>query len=947
MSLASSPPASSPPRPTTPPEQRSQALARFCEQHGVSLVTTHGLFNEALQSKDPQDQADILRQALEAFVRQLRPHYAHPNLPAWVKLAFRADSSGKQRLAPFVDSHRFEYYSGCMLEDVPQPTWFQAAEYLICNCFLPPPDSIRQSEPELQDGHRQFSDAFATTYVGNAPERFDTCVATDYIPAYNADPKKGTYGRIVPIIQSSGTGKTRMVHELRRLWPTLVLTLRKEHNAAASGFPVAEKGIVDFFFRGSFGAFRDEDLAFTAFFVAWLDRVCDELATSAGGSTMQTLLAVWHTAEDASGPGKDVREIMYREICAEADRLRKDVPQDFQGPLPKSKKPGNDLAHLTAVMRRHLLPILNRLQVLICDASPVKDKRAELGKTPQADRPTTFYIAIDEFTLLDTPDSSDPSASLRRCLALMSELHGDASFQFWFLLLDTTSAVARALPGQSQESSRRALYQFRLPAWWDIGFDLLRRECPPPKAAIDVLSFAHLKFYGRPLWSAYKDDEVLDAAVRKLLCYRNPDLSDAWIVAALFSQRCCIDLLPLQSESHGNVVARGLVQSHMRYLSGLGNDAICRTTVHSEPMLALAAWSVLLVDSEAYSKALDTFVVQLVKLGTEVDLVGCHGEFLARLLLVMARDAAFRVYAHPTGRSMRNAEALSLSDFVDLLVAAPLSAQIRSGLGEVTANAWLSFTHLVPYDRGLPHITQDDLWHLWKRGAGIQCHHDEQGIDGLLPVFLGTKEDLSSPTSSESELICRMSFVGWQVKNRKDPEYGLKHLHGPPILSSMFGPTPAKHTDSLMTILLELGTEATFKSTGNRAEVVRSTCPSAREGKGCQALGATTVLKLRGRTKETYGCLDRLNVTGAFGRLVSQLEVRPAAHDGSRSSYLILDDKELIPARETVRLWKTAKQGDEQADDKNGGDGDGASTEGKRDDESGDEEQQRKRGRLV
>ncbi|SPO39557.1 uncharacterized protein PSFLO_05038 [Pseudozyma flocculosa] len=813
----------------------------------------------------------------------------------------------------------------------------------------------------MLDSHRdwftQLSGGFELPYRGDAPQRFHDAVVTSYVPMYDGqwpsdeDQKKGAYGRTIPIIQSSGTGKSRMVHELRNLWPTLILTLRRNANMPTKGFPVAEAGVVSFFFE-RFELFDRADLAFLAFFIAWLDRARKELEKACNSSkppiSMGELFALWHPSKDTSAFGKGVREGLFQEVCESADSLRTRFPEDFQGPVPANEVAGpaaesdepaqklrKHLRHLTRLMEDYLVPILNRLQQLLCDAMPVKQKRAELDKTADAVQPTIFYIAIDEFTLLDTPTSTTPSESLCRCIALLSELHGNSRFQIWFLLLDTTSAVAKALPAQAKENSERAANQLSVPAWWDIGFDLLWRKGAHPKSALDVLTLDHLKLYGRPLWSIYASDQVLDSAVLKLVRTDGAaDLGSASTVAALFSQRCCMDLLPLRPGSQSNVVARELVESHMRYLCGLENDAVCKTTVHSEPMLALAAWFVLLKDPKAYSEALETLVSELISLGRDLDLVGSHGEFLARLLLVMARDAAFKIYGTPNARRIRAVEALSLDDFLGLLVAEPISTQVKSKLSGIAADAWLSFTHIIPFERGIRNISQDQLWHLWKRGAGIQCHHDEQGIDGLLPVFLGSAEDLSSSVKSEIELSRRMSYVGWQVKNRKEPKYGLKHLHGPPIVSSKFGPTPDARTSSVMTILLELGTEAKFRGSGSRAEVVTSACPTSEADDHCKSFGGTTVLKLRGRTSETYGCLDRLDVATAFGKLVKQVDLRQAPGGGTRSDYLMPELPELCYCDDAIEHLQVAQHADGAAQ---------AENEDEEQDDSGEKETKRSR----
>ena len=61
-------------------------------------------------------------------------------------------------------------------------------------------------------------DAWTTTYIGNFHE-----ILLDNI---NEMPRGSAYANFVPIIQSSGTGKSRMVHELAGLVFTIPFNIR-------------------------------------------------------------------------------------------------------------------------------------------------------------------------------------------------------------------------------------------------------------------------------------------------------------------------------------------------------------------------------------------------------------------------------------------------------------------------------------------------------------------------------------------------------------------------------------------------------------------------------------------------------------------------------------------------------------------------------------------------
>ncbi|PWN47869.1 hypothetical protein IE53DRAFT_225896 [Violaceomyces palustris] len=79
--------------------------------------------------------------------------------------------------------------------------------------------------------------------------------------------------------------------------------------------------------------------------------------------------------------------------------------------------------------------------------------------------------------------------------------------------------------------------------------------------------------------------------------------------------------------------------------------------------------------------------------------------------------------------------------------------------------AFINFTHMVPLTQSQDNcgtIAQAFLWNCWQRGVAIQCPANQQGIDGLIPVFVG---DLDAPVSG-SKVPGYMTYVAWQAKMR-------------------------------------------------------------------------------------------------------------------------------------------------------------------------------------
>ncbi|EPQ27191.1 uncharacterized protein PFL1_05114 [Pseudozyma flocculosa PF-1] len=430
--MASAPSSSAPP---SAAEQRVQDLARFCQRVNiVDVAPCEMILGEALGINDIDVAADFTTIALKVMIQKLLPYHDHPELPLFVKTwAIRRNSSGEAERAPLVGKGRLRRHYIGMLEDFGKPTWFQAAEYLICRCFFAPSVVIPYNEWDERDHYRQLCQAFAAPDHRDGPQQSDNESAT---ADERSSWKTGPPAPPVPIIESSGTGNIHKAHDLRHQWPTLVLTLRKDADAASQGLPVAESGVAE---------------------------VCTELEKSNKAAkppaSMGELFALWHPSEDASGPGKEANEVAFQEVCDSADLLRKKRPNHFQGPVvheqaksaraPVSKE-AEDRMHLAQIMGWHLVPILTRLERLICEAGPVKAKQAELGEYLREDHPAILYIVIDGVRHLDAPGSSAAaSASLHQCLSLMPP--GSPYLRIWHVLLDTPSAVSESIPAQTGE----------------------------------------------------------------------------------------------------------------------------------------------------------------------------------------------------------------------------------------------------------------------------------------------------------------------------------------------------------------------------------------------------------------------------------------------------------------------------------------------------------------
>lgn len=110
---------------------------------------------------------------------------------------------------------------------------------------------VGPSSAEVADTNTRFASQFGRPYQGHAPSRFLDFVSQldskfDQLEKKHLKP----YFRGTPIVQSSGTGKTRMVLDCRHLTPLLYVCFRPNNaiGNTKAGFPFPDNSVIDFFF---------------------------------------------------------------------------------------------------------------------------------------------------------------------------------------------------------------------------------------------------------------------------------------------------------------------------------------------------------------------------------------------------------------------------------------------------------------------------------------------------------------------------------------------------------------------------------------------------------------------------------------------------------------------------------------------------------------------------
>ncbi|EDR03297.1 uncharacterized protein LACBIDRAFT_331604 [Laccaria bicolor S238N-H82] len=646
------------------------------------------------------------------------------------------------------------------------------------------------------------------------------------------------YGKSIVILQSSGTGKSRVVAEMTN-------SQGEEIAAAFMGalFSVLHDTIVDARHRG-----RSVEEAKKFFDKSW------ELSDIRGSPRSKNFTKVADTAISLLETHAD--KILHARLpTTHAKMVSTPVnPDQMEVDDPGSIKHagGSSPSALKEKPSDHAQWAEELYAILIKPSAAALDQdRVELGLS-------CFTFAFDECSFLNfhfQPGEVPISAVGRITLLAMQriikacEAHG-----FWYFLLDTTRGLHDVYPDATKSTalSKRLRGDLKpLPAWPYLPFDMM---VPPPsrlpKTPLDSLLLCNLKLYGRPLWSMYHDDELMDIVGEKILCDRpenfpSPNSETRKLqILALHSTRFILNLC---AEGAANVLAVASVRSHLRVLTEY--DAVTRmlkSEVPSEPILAIGAGNLLLKNKRLYIDAMRTLVDELL-LSDDVISLGEKGETLARIIIIVNRDATvheaggqiqcvveishhLQKIAEQTSdaRSLGYSRCSAVRPFTleaylkNLLKQGhigPESPAFDSGLkwGE---KVYLNFTHFIQLDDFVDaDLSAEFLIMCWHRGFALQCVHNQPVIDILL---IGYRGDLSKPFNPRMFVL-----VALQVKNRADPA-GTNLIKAITCPFIKFGSQRWK--PQYMVILMDLRTSTAFQG-GSKSQKVRVAKSQAQKGK--------------------------------------------------------------------------------------------------------------------
>ncbi|KAF8579397.1 hypothetical protein K439DRAFT_1525242 [Ramaria rubella] len=554
----------------------------------------------------------------------------------------------------------------------------------------------------------------------------------------NSMPRSRPYSNSVAIIQSSGTGKSRMVHEQSNLVFTIPFNLRSQADEKDLPFPVPDAVI-----RTHLAETAPKDnianvqLYYFVFLKHLFYRVRTELETlysaTSRAATHAALATSWQNHLETG-----VREKLYGEVVESA----------AQHASTRNAAPLH-LYAATAEAQREFTQLLSEIDRYV--------KSPELGAND-----VRVVLYFDEAHILVNtsaplnPDNKDLYDVLCSCFnAFLDE-------PLFVIYLSTNSHLEKFAPSREMAKSARARENadaLQAPITetpFDCAKDLYIR---PGKCTLqDICTIEFMSKFGRPMfWTliegagSHKKEvlsEIIGLARAKLICNHNIDLGHRKLTPegrlAVIDMRLMLTWEPRREAYRTEAT---LVASHMRMAYSVPKDRVyLRSGYSSEPILSEAAAQQCYVFRKHYSTSV---ILDILTENLDSGLLdlGERGELVARAIITSAYDRAVErdhppkhtntppFYSHGC-RLVTFIEELFRAEYAkEILDSVPDNVKSKVPLREAFKDARLRFTHFSKMADDTSTSTEA-MYAAFIRGMAIICMSRQRAVDVMLPILL-------------------------------------------------------------------------------------------------------------------------------------------------------------------------------------------------------------------
>ncbi|KAI6042392.1 hypothetical protein EDC04DRAFT_2892069 [Pisolithus marmoratus] len=573
--------------------------------------------------------------------------------------------------------------------------------------------------------------AFTSPYHGKAADAF-----CEYLERNNAEfpyiPLRGGphkyYGKFCSIVQSSGTGKSRLLFELR-----------------TKGVDVIPAEIL----TANLGSKADYGARYCAFFAAVFTMINEYLSALTASRGPGDAIKQWNDSicNLVSEDRKQIFARLKTKYDAYYEIINSNAPKDAiaqadDQPREQMKQPTKHEEQVTGGMRG--------LEYMTGAYSRMRKSLYGLFHSGECHKPK-LVIGLDDADPLGvtTPDGYRPSTILCRAISLYSRDTRISNEAVWVVFASKSLSMADHATPQPYYSSTRVsadgtlIFRPYSQLEWDHMADPLEGI-----AAADVAQAGHIIGYGRPLWKSTAGEsvhKVIALAMNKLF---GPERSENPLLAVL-SQRFYLNV-NLGHHEAAQFVASS-VATHLRVCISFSDDRNWSfTTYPSESVLSCVAAAMLHARGN-----LDRFLdVPEEKILSGMIDVGKSGELASRLLWLLAKDLFVRRTPHfrpvipaADGQEWKSeftdCQMIPVIDYLRFVFGPHFCDRAGKEAKEAFKHAYINFSHWVQMDENIStsknRCGQLDAgqWTLryWHRTSAVQCCHNQPLVDKMIPIY--------------------------------------------------------------------------------------------------------------------------------------------------------------------------------------------------------------------
>ncbi|CAE6512503.1 unnamed protein product [Rhizoctonia solani] len=334
---------------------------------------------------------------------------------------------------------------------------------------------------------------FERPYIGNAAKRFIRTLNREREAFGRNTAVNNPYNFAISVVQSSGTGKSRMVQEAAKTVFTIPINIRQESKVAERAYPPPDRSLRGFFEdRVNY----DDDQQKADYMV---------LLTVIFDKTQQIIRQLFRGSTGAALAHQWARYLGTDETDIEVGKLRKDFY--------------DDVVKTATHICRHSVPNLVKLELSLQTSC----KRLVATVQPVLDNTNTCFMYFDEAHLLtqeiETPSETHQRNPFHNLGNVLSKL---VNYRIFFIFLSTNSSLKGFAPPASYYTSQRSIDGSQLVApYIELPFDInavtpVDAEHPPTLESASKVG--HMVQYGRAL---QMDLHVADLSGRRYLSLCN------------------------------------------------------------------------------------------------------------------------------------------------------------------------------------------------------------------------------------------------------------------------------------------------------------------------------------------------------------------------------------------------------------------------------------------